>query len=106
MNNEELLEKLRKVVREEVEAEAKNTRTEIKFLKVEVKAGLNSLSDRVKDVEISNTRIEQKLDQSIKDNAGFFHETWNKIDEIKDSQEKRIEIIEETLGLDEPPHKN
>ncbi len=75
MSNEELLEKLRKVVREEVEAEAKNTRTEIKFLKVEVKAGLTSLSDRVKDVEISHTRIEKKLDQSINDNAGFFQQT-------------------------------
>ena len=103
MNNDELLEKLRKVVREEVEAEAKNTRTEIKFLKVEVKAGLNSLSDRVKDVEISNTHIEKKLDQSINDNTEFFHETWKRIDEIKDSQEKRLEIIEETLGLDEHP---
>jgi predicted nuclease with TOPRIM domain len=94
MNNDELLEKIRKVIREEVEAEAKNTRTELKFLKVEVKAGLNSLSDRVKDVEISNTRIEQKLDQSIKDNAGFFHETWDKFEKGSNDLEKRVTRLE------------
>jgi len=87
MTTEEL-HQIRQVVREEIHAETEPINKRL--------AGMDKRFDSV----------EQKLDQSIKDHTGFFHETWNKIDEIKDSQEKRIDIIEETLGLDEPPHKN
>ncbi len=87
MTTEEL-NQIRQVVREEIQAETE------------------PINKRLAGMDKRFESLEQKLNQSITDNAGFFHETWNRFDEIKDSQEKRIEIIEETLGLDEQPHKN
>jgi hypothetical protein len=62
MNNEELAKLLRKIIREEIEVEAKRTHSDIHMLKLEVRTGLSKVTDRVKDVEISHTRLEKKID--------------------------------------------
>jgi hypothetical protein len=88
MNNEELLEKIGNLIDQKIEPLKQGQER----LEQEMRAGFQ--------------KVNQRLDQVINDNGGFFHETRNRIDAIKDNQEKQIEIIEETLGLDEPPHKN
>ncbi len=73
MTNEEFLEQIqklleqereqtKKMVREEIEAEGKRIHTDVSLLKVEVKAGIGKLSERMKDLEISHSHIEQKLE--------------------------------------------
>ena len=88
MNNDELLEKIGKLIDQKIEP---------------LKQGQEGLEQ---EMSSGFQKVNQRLDQVINDTTGFFHETWKRIDEIKDSQGKRIEIIEETLELDESPHKN
>ncbi len=47
-------------------------------------------------------RIEKKLDQSIEDNAGFFNDAGIFFDEMRSKIVKRIQDIEDHLGI----HKN
>jgi hypothetical protein len=55
----DLLNQIRKVVREEVEAEAKKTRSENSMSWVRFTGRIDELGSRVKDVELSNLRIEK-----------------------------------------------
>ena len=64
-DNTDLLKQIREVVREEVEAEAKTTRRENAWKSLEVSQKIDTLTDRVKNVELSNTRLE-KVQQEIK----------------------------------------
>src|SRR5438067_851639 len=97
MTTEEL-EQIRKIIREEIEAEAKTTQGEIKILRMETRTGLNKVAGRVKDVEISNIRQEKKIDALTEDMGDFFNKTWEKMNETND----RVTIIEDHLGLRHP----
>ena len=80
MNNDELLEKIEKLI--------------------------SPINQRLDTIEAGQTRIEKKLDESIQANAEFFNHAGVFFDLIKNDLDKRIQFIEETLGLDQPPHKN
>lgn len=101
MTDEDLLKQLRKIVREEVEAEAKHTHSDITLLKMEVKGGMSKFEDRVKDLEISNKRLEESqqriektLDREVTDLAETQREILVKLDKL-DSHEARITQLEE-----------
>jgi chromosome segregation ATPase len=55
------LDLIRGVIREEVEAEAKTTRQENTLRYVKLLTEVNKVADRVKDVEITGTRLEKGL---------------------------------------------
>ncbi len=78
MANDELLEQIRKVIREEVKAEIEPMKR-----------------DMATKGDIA--RVEQKLDESMKDNAGFFNQAGTFFDEMRTKIEKRIEDLEEVL---------
>ena len=96
MNNEELLEQIGKVIDTKLEPVKSDLQA--------VKQGQVQTNERLTKLEQGQERIEKILDQSIHDIATFFHETWNRLDTVTNNQEKRLQLIEETLGLDEPPH--
>ena len=59
---------------------------------------LQPLKEGQAKLEQGLARLEAKLDQSIEEFAGFFHETWNKLDKIDeklDDHETRIRQLEE-----------
>ena len=98
MTTEEL-HQIRQVVREEIHAETEPINKRL--------AGMDKRFDSIEqEMRAGFQKVNQRLDQEINNTTGFFHETWKRIDEIKDSHEKRIDLIEETLRLAEPPHKN
>src|SRR5258706_13715683 len=98
MTNEELLEKLHAIIREETEAEAERTRSANTMASVRMQAALGKIADRLKNLEISNKRLEQRqtqleqgqkqtnkeLAQLIQDMADFFHETWGRMSETSE----------------------
>jgi thiamine pyrophosphokinase len=112
-NNDQLLEQIRKVVREEVESEAKHTHTDITLLKMEVKGGMLKLEDRMKDLEISNSRIEKKqetLELSVEalrsENKTAHTEIMEKLTESNEiigeqlkAQDKRLHTVEDILQV-------
>jgi predicted extracellular nuclease len=104
------LKEIRKVVREEVKAEVKDTgknlEGQIRITKVEIKNGLNELDDRMKNVEIrvdnlaestgkdlkTLTKKVNKIDSNVEDVLGFL--------DAKDVElGKRILKVEEHLNL-------
>ena len=58
-DNDQLLEKIKKVVREEVEVEAKKARNENSLHFLQLGNQMGRVENRLKDVEISNGRLEQ-----------------------------------------------
>lgn len=60
---------IRKVVREEVEAEAENTKTEIgsdiSMLKIRVVSEMRQMNDRLKNLEIKVNKIQRDLKRTI-----------------------------------------
>jgi hypothetical protein len=58
-DNTDLLNEIRKVVREEVEAEAKTTRQEVSMRAMRLESRMGHVEDRLKNVEIVSTRLEK-----------------------------------------------
>ena|SRR2546426_9092409 len=117
MNNDELLEKIRKIVREEVEAEAEKTRKQGAKEQLQILVRLDRLEDRQKDIEISNARlakgqeelkgemkqvkdgqqrIEDKLNTEVTDLANTSHEMLVKLDDLP-NRVQRLEAAQELL---------
>lgn len=86
------LSDIRKIIREEIEAESKaignDLRGEIKLARIEIQTDIRELKDRVKNLEISVGKIEKDVKSIIE----FFD---------KDSLRlrKRVEKIEKHLNL-------
>lgn len=112
MTKEELAE-LRKVIREEVEADGMATRREFTAKLVSVDTRLIRVEDRSNGVEVSNGRLEQKIaDVDLKVEA--VHEYQKKahaeiIDKLVESNEingqeqnklkKRLDRLEDRLSI-------
>lgn len=98
-----LLEKsTRKIVREEVETEGKNTRQElshnIRVLRMELSTRIDSLDSRTKKLEVSNQKILKeigKVKKNLKETSNFLD-----IENIK--AVKRVRALEVHLGFPEP----
>lgn len=108
MTDEQLLEKVRNVIREEVEAEGERTRSGMTILKVQVKGALAQLEGRMKDLEISTKRleegqqrIEKKLNLEVSDIAAVLHEIDKKLNQIDDHEARITQLEEDTKFL---PH--
>ncbi len=86
------LSQIRKVVREEVEEEGKNTKNElqaeIKLTRMEIQSEQINIKDRLKNLEIAAKKIQKTVDTII----DFF-------DRQNLNIRKRVERIEESLGL-------
>ncbi len=110
MFTEEQLAQLRSVIREEVEAESAQTRREATFANVHLKAGLSAINGRLKTVEIDTKRtreavmtLAQKLDTAQKETGELLHEILDTVGEHHTKLTRRVERIEEHLGL--PEHR-
>jgi len=83
---------IKKVVRGEVEAESKSLqedlRGEIKLSRMEIQNDVRSLKDKVKNIEISNNKIQK----DIKKVVNFFDEESLQVN-------KRVERLENHLNL-------
>lgn len=86
------LSQIRKVVREEVETDSENTkselRAEMKLSRMETQSDLRTIKDRLKNVEVATAKIQKSVDIVV----NFFDK--QDIDTLK-----RVKKIEEQLGL-------
>lgn len=94
------------LTKDDLQAIGQLIKAEIEPVKQEMRAGFQTLDKKIDTVEMKVETVNTTLQQSIKDNAAFFNHEGVFFDTIKNDLEKRIEIIEETLGMDEQPHKN
>ncbi len=120
----DLLHQMRKIVREEVEAEAKITRQENSLSWVSVSSKVERVENRLKNVEISNSRLEQgqaRLEtagEALKAGQDDIREQLETKTEKADIQdlkaevvkkikdhETRIDDLEKEVGLPHP-HKH
>ncbi len=85
-----LLDQIRKVVREEVEAEAKITRQKNTWQYAELSQNIDKIADRVKNVEVSNARLETGQ-QEIKT---IQQEQGKKTDILLDGQSHIMTVLE------------
>lgn len=88
MTTEEL-EQIGKIIEAKLEAERDHTKNIVR-----------------EEVQASEQRLSKKIDVSTGDIAGFFHKTWEKMDETNQETNERLTIIEDHLGLDRPPKNN
>lgn len=79
---------LRKVIREEVEAEAEETRKESRIANMHVRNELAGISDRLKTVEISTRKTEKTVDTMAK-----------VLDRADVDLNRRVTRIEDRLGI-------
>ncbi len=84
------LTSIRKVIREEVEAESENLQGEIKMSQLRIMSRIGRVEDRLKNIEIKTSKIQK----DVKTAVNFLDK-----EELKTSQ--RVERIEEHLHL--PP---
>jgi len=63
-----------------------------------VEHGQARLEEGQKHLEQGQAQTNKLLDQLTDDMAGFFHQTWEKMDETNE----RVTIIEDHLGLPNP----
>lgn len=96
MNTDELLKKIGKLF----EAELEHTR---KVVREEVGAAETRLSE---SIATTKNEINATLERDAEAIAGFFHQTWEKIEATQEETNERISIIEDNLGLTTPPKKN
>lgn len=89
------LTQIRKLVREEVEAEGENVRAEvngeIKLAGIRTAVELREVSNRLKNLEITTRKIQKDLKM-----------TSNFLDKENLNTVKRVRIIEKHLGIPEP----
>jgi uncharacterized phage infection (PIP) family protein YhgE len=86
------LDLIRGVIREEVEAEAKTTRQEITVRYVKLITEVNKVADRVKDVEITGTRLE-KGQQAIQGDVKSLQEGQTSLIERQTTSELKMETF-------------
>jgi hypothetical protein len=86
------LDLIRGVIREEVEAEAKTTRQEITVRYVKLITEVNKVADRVKDVEITSTRLE-KGQQAIQGDIKSLQEGQTSLIERQTTSELKMETF-------------
>ncbi len=80
MTNEELLDKIKGIVHDEIRAET------------------GPIIKRLEGLEAGQEAIRADISALAEDTAGFFHETWQRMDKT----DQRVTIIEDHLGLKHP----
>ncbi|AKM79528.1 MAG: hypothetical protein UX85_C0010G0005 [Candidatus Beckwithbacteria bacterium GW2011_GWB1_47_15] len=84
--------KIRKVVRDETESEAKTTRRElqgeIKLLRIELQKELKTITGRIKDLEGQTRKVRKDIELML----GFFDREYLDL-------QKRVDKVEERLGI-------
>ena len=103
------LSKIRKLVREEVEAEGENIRTEvngeIKLAGIRTTTELQSVNNRLKNLEISSAKMGKDI-QILKTDVKKVQKDLNKTSNFLDKENlqtvKRVRVIEEHLDFPEP----
>lgn len=98
MTDEQLVEHVRSIIREEIEAEGKRTHADISTLRVAVEAAESRLANRIKDLEVSNGRLE-KGQQELKESQQRIEKKLEK--EITGNAEALQEIVAELSRLDD-----
>lgn len=97
------LSQIRKVVREEVEAEVKDsTRTlegEVRLSRMRVQSDISELDDRMKNVEIRINSVETKITKMHKSLKKEIKIVSNTLDKEDLKTVRRVRRIEEHLGL-------
>lgn len=97
------LSKIRKVIREEVEAESTNSRVEIqgelKLMRIKLENRIGELEDRNKNLEIEIHRGLALLQKSIRELKKDIKVVISWFDSQGDKLTKRIERVEGHLGL-------
>ncbi len=95
MKNEELLEKIQSVV---LESEKRLTK-KIETVESRLEAKIDTVDMKVEIVNKRAETIEKNLNQSIEDNASFFHEIGVTLDQIRNELLQKIKAIEKFVGL-------
>lgn len=114
------LAQIRKLVREEVETEGENIRTdllgEMKLMRMGIQNDLRILQDRVKNVEVKANsldksmtslegrmeKLENRITKMYKDLKGEIKKVLNFLDRENVAAVHRIKRIEDHLGLQSP----
>lgn len=108
MLNKQDLTSIRKVVREEVENETKIARTkletDVKMSRIMIQSSLNQIEDRIKNIEISNSRSDKiilKIQEDVKKIIKDLAQTSDFLDKDNMVTLKRVNRIERFLHLPE-----
>ena len=96
------LKQIRKVIREEVEAEVDNAKKSLKndivMSRIKIQNNIGELSDRMKNLEIGQKSLDKKLDQIQED----ISEILTAVDKRQTSLEKRVLVLEEHSSIQTP----
>ena len=120
MSDKQLLDNIRKEIREEVEAETKKTESDNFFSNARIGKSLSDLKNSIKDLKISNSRLEkgqQKIEAELQIQGKVLKSVQTKVNKIsKDVKvvidqtdrritnlDKRTDRIENHLNL--PPQQ-
>lgn len=103
------LDQIRKVIRQEVEVEVKDSTqtldSQIRLSRMQVQANIGELDDRIKNVEISIDDVSEKAKKIQKDVSQIRNDQktiLNLLDKEQMQQRKRIIRLEEHAGLPTP----
>lgn len=114
MTDDQLISKLRKVIREQVKLEAEKSRSDMRMNRIETDGSLRNLNNTLKDLAISGKRLEKGQEEQGKELKAIkkvvkridktLSITIKMFDERIVDNTKRIDRIEDELSL--PPLKH
>jgi|SRR3989344_1826212 len=100
------LKAVRKVIREEVEAESENNvrsmQSELKLFRMELSLRLDNVEDRLKDNEIATNKTFKNIERIMKDIKKIkadINRVIGYTDELHISLRKRVAKLEDNLGI-------
>ena len=96
------LKQIRKVIREEVEAEVDNAKKSLKndivMSRIKIQNNIGELSDRIKNLEIGQKSLDKKLDKVQEDVS----DVLTTLDQRQTEIEKRVILLEEHSSIQTP----
>ncbi len=109
MLTQEDFSKLKRLVRDEVEAEGKNTRDElsydIKTVRIELSNRIDTVGSRVKNLEIATNNLQKDM-TTVKKDVKKLQKNVDGVINMADrgllNTQKRVRIIETTLKIPSP----
>lgn len=96
------LSAIKKLVREEVEVEAKDTRLEISSSRMRLQMEIRDVSNRVKNVEVGNMNLQKDIQKMHKELKEEIKQVSNFQDVANLKTLKRVKRIEEHLNFQAP----
>jgi hypothetical protein len=95
-------DKIKKLIREEVEVEAKKNRTEAKFDSLKLETKIHDLADDIKDIKLDTIRLGKQIDTTQKSLEEQIDATQKSLEEQIDatqkSLEEQIDATQKSLG--------